>query len=556
MVAILSPASPRNEMAMRSVHQPFKEALRKLGYEPGRNIDIVERFAEGDESRLPALAAELVALQPQVLFTNTSYAASAAARATRSIPIVVGPAGETPLRELAGGSLARPTTNVTGFVLGSAEIDDKCITLLMEAVPAAQRVGVLINPRNPGYQRYMAVLKGALAVRGRTLVRLESAGLADIDAALASAAQQRVGALFVADDAHIAGDPAVRQRVLRFAAGAGMAVASSRQDYRARGRAVDLGAVAAGTGRERCRLCRQDPEGRAAVRSADSTAGGAVGDRQSDHRSGARAEDSAIAAAARRRGDPMISRHGFLSWLASSLFAAPRASAQTGTRLARIGWLRSDAGQPLDDELRGALRELGWVEGRNLRIETRIADNPRRGREQAAELQALPVALIVAISTPLIRAARDGAPATPIVMVNAGDALGSGFVASLARPGGMLTGTTSAGEETLAKQLELLSSVAPQARKIGVLMNPANPANDFFFQALSARARLLGVPLERIEVTRDSELDVAVARAKGGALLVVGDAMFSRQRARIAELSIKHRVPAIFVSREDVLAAG
>ena len=242
MVAILSPASPSNEMAMRTVHQPFKEALRKLGYEPGRNIDIVERFAEGDESRLPALAAELVALQPQVLFTNTSYAASVAARATRSIPIVVGPAGETVLRELAGGSLARPTTNVTGFVLGSAEIDDKCITLLMEAAPAVQRVGVLINPRNAGQQRYMAALNGALAVRGKTLVRLESSGLADIDAALAIAAQQRVGALFVADDAHIAGDPEVRRRVLHFAAGAGMAVASSRQDYAREGALLTLGA--------------------------------------------------------------------------------------------------------------------------------------------------------------------------------------------------------------------------------------------------------------------------------------------------------------------------
>jgi putative ABC transport system substrate-binding protein len=252
----------------------------------------------------------------------------------------------------------------------------------------------------------------------------------------------------------------------------------------------------------------------------------------------------------------MINRHGVLSWLALSLFAAPRASAQTGARLARIGWLRSDAGKPLDDELRGALRELGWVEGRNLRIETRIADNPQRGREQAAELQALPVALIVAVSTPLIRAARDGAPATPIVMVNAADALGSGFVASLARPGGLLTGTTSAAEETLAKQLELLSSVEPRAKRIGVLMNPVNPANDFFFKSLSARARLLAMPLERIEVNRDSELDAAVARAKGGALLVVGDALFSRQRARIAALLITHRVPGMFVSREDVLAGG
>ena len=242
MVAILSPASPNNKMAMRTVHQPFKEALRKLGYEPGRNIDIVERFAEGDEGRLAALAAELVALQPQVLFTNTSYAASVAARATRSIPIVVGPAGETVLRELAGGSLARPITNVTGFVLGSAEIDAKCIALLMEAAPAVQRVGVLINPRNAGQQRHMAAINGALAVRGKTLVRLESSGLADIDAALTIAAQQRVGALFVADDAHIAGHPEVRRRVLHFAAGAGMAVASSRQDYAREGALLTLGA--------------------------------------------------------------------------------------------------------------------------------------------------------------------------------------------------------------------------------------------------------------------------------------------------------------------------
>jgi putative ABC transport system substrate-binding protein len=137
LLVILSPVSPNNEVVMRSVNRPFKEALFKLGYEPGRNIDIAERFAEGDESRLPALAAELVALRPQVLFTHTSYAAVAAAHATRSIPIVVGPAGENTLRELAGGSLARPSTNVTGFVLGNAEMDDKCITLLMEAVPSA-----------------------------------------------------------------------------------------------------------------------------------------------------------------------------------------------------------------------------------------------------------------------------------------------------------------------------------------------------------------------------------------------------------------------------------
>jgi putative ABC transport system substrate-binding protein len=241
LLIILSPTSPNNDAAMRNVHRPFKEALFKLGYEPGRNIDIVERFAEGDENRLPALAAELVALRPQVLFTNTSYAAVVAARATRSIPIVVGPAGEHVLRELAGGSLARPTTNVTGFALGIAGVDDKCITLLMEAVPSAKRIGVLINPRNPGQQGYPATLKGAIAVRGKTLVRLESGGLADIDAALAKAAAEPVSALFVADDAHLAGNLEVRQRVLRFAAVGGIPVASTHQNFAGDGALLAMG---------------------------------------------------------------------------------------------------------------------------------------------------------------------------------------------------------------------------------------------------------------------------------------------------------------------------
>ena len=197
------------------------------------------------------------------------------------------------------------------------------------------------------------------------------------------------------------------------------------------------------------------------------------------------------------------------------------------------------------------------MEGRNLIIERRLVDDsPQRARELAAELQGLPVALILASGTTMIRSARDGAPATPIVMINAGDALGSGFIASLRRPGGNLTGTTAAGEEVLAKQLELLSLAAPQAKTIGVLLNRANPANGFFFNALSARARELGLQLERIEIDHVGELDAALVRAKGTPLLIMGDPMFIRERTRIAELSIAHRVPGIFGAREYVAAGG
>jgi putative tryptophan/tyrosine transport system substrate-binding protein len=240
LLAVLSPAT-RGAAVANLVNAPFRRALAELGYEAGRNIEIAERFAEGDETRLPALAAELVALQPQVLFTNTSAAAVIAARATRTIPIVVGPAGEGVLLELAGGSFARPTTNVTGFALTSPEIDGKCIALLAEAAPAARRIGVLVNPRNPGHRDYPARLQAALGTAKIALSRIESGGLADIDTALTAASAQRIGALFVADDSHIAAVPAVRERVLRFAATARIPVASSHLPFARDGALLAMG---------------------------------------------------------------------------------------------------------------------------------------------------------------------------------------------------------------------------------------------------------------------------------------------------------------------------
>ena len=157
----------------------------------------------------------------------------------------------------------------------------------------------------------------------------------------------------------------------------------------------------------------------------------------------------------------------------------------------------------------------------------------------------------------MIRAAREGAPATPIVMINAGDALGSGFIASLRRPGGNLTGTTAAGKELLAKQLELLSSAAPKGGRVGVLLNRANPANGFFFTALSARAKELGLRLERIEIGHGGRTRIGGGAGHWNA--VAGRRrldVLRRAKGRIAELLIAHRVPGMFGARDYVAAGG
>ena len=259
----------------------------------------------------------------------------------------------------------------------------------------------------------------------------------------------------------------------------------------------------------------------------------------------------------------MIDRRAFVTLVAGTCLLEPRAvRAQQMGKVFRIGLLVPSTeprpGSRVDLEaLRTGLRDLGWVDGKNLLIEVRWAgENPQRQRELAAELKALPVVLILALATTTIRAARDGAPGLPIVMINAGDPVGAGLVASLARPHGDLTGTSAAGEEVLAKQLELLSAAVPQLKRVSVLMNSANPANGFFFDAMALRAKTLGLRLDRIDVAVEGELDGAIARAKGGALVVNGDPMFFRHRVDIVEMTLRSSVPSIFGGREYVAAGG
>jgi len=258
-----------------------------------------------------------------------------------------------------------------------------------------------------------------------------------------------------------------------------------------------------------------------------------------------------------------MDRRTFVTFVAGTCLLEPLAvRAQQAGTVSRIGLLapateQTPGGRIAMEELRMGLRDLGWVEGKNLLLETRWAgENPQRQRELAAELKAVPVALILAFGTAAIRATRDGAPGLPLVMINAGDPVGAKFVASLARPGGDLTGTSAAGEEILPKQVELLSAAVPQLKRISVLMNRANPANGFFFDAMSLRAKTLGLRLERVDVAVESELDEAIARAKGGALVVVNDPMFYPRLVHIIGLTLRYQVPSSFGGSEYVRAGG
>jgi putative ABC transport system substrate-binding protein len=216
------------------------EALRALGYEDGRNVAVDYRFSEGVADRLPALATELVNLKPDVIYTYTTRGADAAARATTTIPIVIGPAGERTLERLAG-SFARPVGNVTGLTLNSYEQDEKCLQLLKELAPRTARVALMLNPDNPSFGSYMDLLRPAASQLGMTLIRIEARNASELPLAFAMIKASGADAILVGDDAALAGTSEVRKQIVTWALESRLPVASSSSRVAPEGGLVSLG---------------------------------------------------------------------------------------------------------------------------------------------------------------------------------------------------------------------------------------------------------------------------------------------------------------------------
>jgi putative ABC transport system substrate-binding protein len=228
-----------------------------------------------------------------------------------------------------------------------------------------------------------------------------------------------------------------------------------------------------------------------------------------------------------------------------------------------IGFLGSSSPGPFAPfvaAFQQGLSESGYVEGQNLTIEYRWAENSYdRLPALAAELAGRKVDLIVTGGTPAALAAKSATPAIPIVFSGVGDPVAVGLVASLARPGGNITGISEMATEQMSKRLELLSELVPQARVIALLVNPnaanAGPA----IREVQDAARANGVQLPILKAETESAIDAAfgaLVQLHAGALVVVPDAFFSSRRDQLVALASRHAVPAIYHLREFVAAGG
>jgi len=208
------------------------------------------------------------------------------------------------------------------------------------------------------------------------------------------------------------------------------------------------------------------------------------------------------------------------------------------------------------------MRALGYVEGQDFVLEYRGAEGQFEGfPDLAAELVRLKVEVIVAQGTPAALAAKHATTTIPIVMVGVGDPVGSGLVASLARPGGNITGLSNLSPELVRKQLEFLKDVRPTVSRVAVLWNPANPASHLMVRAADVAAQALGVQLHLVEARGrgpdafDSAF-AAMTNAHADALLVLADNIFFEHRRRLAELAAMSHLPTMYQGREHVEAGG
>src|SRR5215207_544168 len=212
-VAFLLPAAPDD---VDTPVDRVRVGLAELGYVDGQTVSLEARFAHHRPERLPAVAAELVATQPDVIHTWSTPAARALAAATSTIPIVAAPIGEAGLLELMG-DMVRPTGNITGLTLDNRDQQEKCLQILKEAAPHITRVGVLRNPLNLSWRHYPEVLNDAARALGLELVGADARGPEDIDPAFAAMAAAGVDSFFPLAEPTFTNRRPVLQRMVELA---------------------------------------------------------------------------------------------------------------------------------------------------------------------------------------------------------------------------------------------------------------------------------------------------------------------------------------------------
>ena len=253
-----------------------------------------------------------------------------------------------------------------------------------------------------------------------------------------------------------------------------------------------------------------------------------------------------------------MKRREFITLLGGAAATWPFAArAQQAAKVARIGVVDNTARW---DPFRQALRDLGYIEGQNVKFEYRFGDGvPARLTAAATELAHLPVDVIATFGTPASRAARQATATVPIVMIGIGDPISAGLVTNIARPGGNITGFSGLSSDTVTKGVQFFREIVPTIRRVGFVWNPDNASNLAQLESLRKITPSVGITLISVEVSNAANLENAFAsmmRERPDAVIMTGDPFLGRHRKWIIDFLMTHKLPGMMQLKEDVAAGG
>ena len=539
----------------------FRRGLRETGYVEGRDVAIEYRFAENQHDRLPAIAADLVGRKVAVIAATGGRNSILAAKAsTTTIPIVFTSAATRP-----GGLRHQPQS------AGRQHHGDqlvRCQAQRQGAGAAARTYSQCRchrhdgNPKNPESAYSPRDAQEAARMLGRQLLVLNASTPSEIDTAFATLRQRRAGALLVGSDPFFTGR---RQQIVALAARDAIPDMYTNREFVADGGLMSYGNDPVDAYRRAGvyvgRILKGDSADRPAGRSGDQVR---VRDQPQD-RQGARPRSSAHAARPRRRGDRMMKRREFIALLGGAAAWPVVARGQQAERVRLVGILQN---LPENDPVALALvamflkelQQLGWTVGSNISVETRWAGTASDDiRRHAAELVALAPDIILANGTSTLGPLLQQSKTIPIVFVQVTDPVGSGYVSSLARPGGNATGFAAREYGVSGKWLEVLKQIAPAVRRAGVVRNPAVPSGSGQFGAIQAVSPYLGIDVTPIDVRSTAEIErmaAALATSPNSGLIITANGAAVAHRKTIIEQAALHKLPAVYWQRHFVEAGG
>jgi putative tryptophan/tyrosine transport system substrate-binding protein len=255
-------------------------------------------------------------------------------------------------------------------------------------------------------------------------------------------------------------------------------------------------------------------------------------------------------------------RRDFMAILGAAAAPTSGLRVQAHDKLARVGFLGlapASAWAVQTEAFRAGMRELGWAEGSNLTIEYRWAPSVEQLPVAAAELVNMDVNVIVAPASTEVEPARQATKTIPIVFAQHADPIGLGHIASLAHPGGNITGVSMVLPEMTVKALQILKEALPQARRMGVLWNPTTPSHTQVLKAIAPAAEAMEVELLLEPVQRVADFEgvfAAMAQQRADGFVIPSSPLTNSAREALAELGLRYRLPGIFVNRENVVAGG